>query len=258
MVSLPERSEPHGDLAGYVVGGLEPDERARFEEHLERCPDCRRQVEELRPVAAMAAGAAPAFAPPADLDQKVLAAVARAAEEDARAARPAAQRTVRPARSFRGWFVPRRGTGLALALGLVVAIAVAVALPRAGDDGGLPVPAGEPELMAELVSSGRPGQTATARVDMLGTGRVVSFNSDDLPILPKGEYYELWFVAPGDTRDDPDRISAGTFHPDEEGRSRVRFHAAVDPKRYPVLSVTAEPGDGDPRPSGEEVLRSRP
>ena len=74
---------------------------------------------------------------------------------------------------------------------------------------------------------------------------------------PKGESYELWFVGPGDSREEPNRISAGTFHPDPEGRSNVTFAAAVDPAKYPVLSVTAEPGDGDPRPSRREVLRSR-
>ena len=37
----------------------------------------------------------------------------------------------------------------------------------------------------------------------------------------------------------------------------VAFAAAVDPALYPVLSVTAEPGDGDPRATGTDVLRSR-
>ena len=37
----------------------------------------------------------------------------------------------------------------------------------------------------------------------------------------------------------------------------VTFAAAVDPAKYPVLSVTAEPGDGNPEPTGPEVLRSR-
>jgi len=31
-----------------------------------------------------------------------------------------------------------------------------------------------------------------------GIGRIVRLDSDDLPILPKGEYYEVWFVGPGD------------------------------------------------------------
>ncbi len=48
----------------------------------------------------------------------------------------------------------------------------------------------------------------------------------------------------------------GTFHPDEQGKTSVRLTAAVVPKSYPVLSVTREPRDGDPRPTGREVLRS--
>lgn len=250
---MSERSQPHYDVAGYVLGQLEPDERAGFEVHLENCPDCRRQLEELRPAALMAADAAPGYTPPADLDGKVLAAVARAAEED-EAVRPSAREAARPRRSSTGWWTPRRRSGSVLAL--VAAVALAIALPRLDGDGA-DLPAGEPELMARLTSTDVEGRSASARVDLLATGRVVTFTSDDLPILPKGEYYELWFVGPGDTRQDANRISAGTFHPDEQGRSHVRFHAAVDPQKYPVLSVTAEPADGDPRPSLQEVLRSR-
>ena len=91
-----------------------------------------------------------------------------------------------------------------------------------------------------------------------GIDRVIEFRTDELPILPKGEFYELWFVGSGDTLEQPNRISAGTFHPGAEGCSHVTFAAAVDPAVYPVLSVTAEPGDGDPRRTGPEVLRSAP
>lgn len=90
-----------------------------------------------------------------------------------------------------------------------------------------------------------------------GIGRIVHLRSDSLPILPTGEYYEIWFVGPGDTPARPNRISAGTFHPDEQGRSEVELTAAVDPAKYEELSVTAEPGDGNPLPNGPEVLRAR-
>lgn len=99
---------------------------------------------------------------------------------------------------------------------------------------------------------------AAVSVRALPFGRVVRLSSDDLPVLPSGEYYELWFVGPDDRPGNPDRISAGTWHPDEQGESDVRFHAAVDPSQYPVISVTAEPGDGDPRATGPQVLRSEP
>ncbi len=81
-----------------------------------------------------------------------------------------------------------------------------------------------------------------------------SERTDELPILPEGELYEVWFVGPGDAVGSPNRISAGTFHPDEEGRSNVDLTAAVDPAKYPRLVVTAEPGDGDPLPTGPEVV----
>lgn len=113
------------------------------------------------------------------------------------------------------------------------------------------------EFRAQLQQPGRPAVTADAKGLRLGVGRAIEFRTDNLPILPKGQYYELWFVGPGDSPANPNRISAGTFHPDQRGRSDVRFAAAVDPKKYPVLSVTAEPADGDPQPSRKKVLRSR-
>ncbi len=117
------------------------------------------------------------------------------------------------------------------------------------------------ELLLDLIGVGGDGGAASvgrepAVVTETGIGRVIQFDTTKLPILPKGEFYELWFVGPGDSPGRPNRISAGTFHPDKQGRSKVTFAAAVDPAKYPVLSVTAEPGDGDPSPSGPDILRS--
>ncbi len=197
------------------------------------------------------AGAAPDEEPPAALRARMLAAV----EAEARASAPAVAPTPAPAdaRSQRApartrwrprWVFP------ALA-GAVAAVAIALADTAPGG------PEGELELDAQLARPGSTERVASAEVRETGIGRVVRFDTRALPILPKGEFYELWFVGPGDRPGRPNRISAGTFHPDPEGRSEVRFAAAVDPARYPVLAVTAEPGDGDPRPSATEVLRSR-
>jgi hypothetical protein len=85
---------------------------------------------------------------------------------------------------------------------------------------------------------------------------VIELDTDDLPILPTGEYYEVWFVAPDENDGAADRISAGTFHPDPDGRSSVRFAAAVDPAKFPTVEITAEPGDGNPAATGPVVLRT--
>jgi len=113
--------------------------------------------------------------------------------------------------------------------------------------------AGVVEFKQEIATTGN------GRVDVIGRrvdiGRIVEIRSDAFPILPKGEFYEVWFVAAGDTPTKPNRISAGTFHPDLEGRTFVEMTAAVDPNKYPTLAITAETADGDPAPSPNEVMR---
>jgi hypothetical protein len=197
-------------------------------------PDANGQADvnllELEHVAALVRVAAPPVEPQPGLERRVLAAVELHAR--AREAPPPRRR--------------RRALPLALAgAGATAAAVLALVLPSGSD----PL-----ELRTVLRAPSAPA-SANVEVRRTGIGRVVDFRSDSLPILPKGRYYELWFVGPGDAPGHPNRISAGTFHPDEHGRSHVRFAAAVDPAQYPVLAVTAEPGDGDPRANGVEVLR---
>lgn len=138
---------------------------------------------------------------------------------------------------------------LAAAAAVLIALVVGVGVVWSGEDD----PTGEVEYAGPIEG---PGGEARLSVVKTGIGRVVEIDTVDLEILPTGEYYELWFVAPTDSAESPDRISAGTFHPDPDGRSRVTFAAAVDPTLYPVVEVTAEPGDGDPGPDGPVVLRT--
>ena len=121
---------------------------------------------------------------------------------------------------------------------------------RTGADGGV-------EEFAVRVRSDDGRRQAEVEGIRVGEGRVIRLKSNDLPILPKGEFYEVWFVGPGDTPASPNRISAGTFHPDDQGRTRIELFGAVDPKKLPVLEITAEPGDGNPLPSGPAVLRTQ-
>ena len=154
--------------------------------------------------------------------------------------------------------LPRRAVGPVVAVAAAIgAFVLGGALLRGSDE-----PAREDLLAGGTVefetTLRAPEGDATAEVTgvLTGIGRIVQLRTDDLAILPKGEFYEVWFGGPGDTPRSPNRISAGTFHPDEQGRSRVDLTAAVDPELYPELSVTAEPGDGDPLPTGPEVLRA--
>jgi Anti-sigma-K factor rskA, C-terminal len=130
--------------------------------------------------------------------------------------------------------------------------------PDDDDDEAMPGPTagGDVEYVGAL--AGPSGEPTTARLSVVrtGIGRVLELDTVELPILPVGQFYEVWFVAPDDSARAPRRISAGTFHPDPDGRSFVRFAAAVDPTKYPTVEITAEPGDGDPAASGSVVLRT--
>lgn len=157
-----------------------------------------------------------------------------------------------PGTSVRALSSERRPTLVrwAAAAAVVIALLVSgVALAVAGRDRS----ADDVEFAGALVG---PGAEATATVRRTAIGRVVHLETDELQILPTGEFYEVWFASANDSPERPDRISAGTFHPDAQGRTDVQLAAAVDPALFPVLLVTAEPGDGDPAPSGPEVLRA--
>ena len=232
-------SSPHHDVAGYALGSLSDDQRSAFEAHLADCDSCRKELDDLVPVADLLASAdpGPVEPPPPELAARTLLAVERAATP--RAARRPSGRAFRPQRR---WLSPALA---ALCLGAIASVALVVS---DGDDHD-PV-----EAVAELR---RGSQNGTIALTKTGIGRVVRLRTDDLPILPKSEYYELWFVGPGDRPGNPNRISAGTFHPDANGRSTVTFAAAVDPRRYRRMAVTAEPGDGDPAPAGRDVLEGK-
>lgn len=69
-------------IGAYVLGGLDEEERAALQEHLDGCPSCRAEVEELWPVVDALADATPERiaseeAPPVDLRDRVLAQIGR-------------------------------------------------------------------------------------------------------------------------------------------------------------------------------------
>jgi anti-sigma-K factor RskA len=97
------------------------------------------------------------------------------------------------------------------------------------------------------------GAQVSATVQTTGVGREVTIEIDRLRDPRPDGLYELWFVAP-----DGRRVSAGTFHPDDEGRGTVRLVGAADPMVYTQIRVSLEPADGKPRRQGPDVLRAVP
>lgn len=159
------------------------------------------------------------------------------------------QTTTRGRRSHRAGGVSRRraltaAAGVAL---LAAGGAIGAAVGSVARDQDDLLARGTDEFVATLVGDGVEVSVEGASAP---EGRIITLRSPSLPVLPEGDYYELWFV---DT--DGNRISAGTFHPDEQGRTLVVLHAAVDPRLAGEMEITREPGDGDPAPSGDVVAR---
>ena len=222
---MAELQSPHADLAGYLLGALTPAEEAAFEAHLAGCEHCREEAAELGALPGLLVLAAPPFEVPDGLERQVLTAAA-----------PRARRRLR--------LSPRVLAPLAAAVALA-AVALAVTV-RDGD----------PALERYDLRGGAAEVAATVRTT--GVGREVTLRIDHLRDPRPSGLYELWFVAPDDRRGRPHRVSAGTFHPDDDGRGTVRLVAAADPDAYPGIAVTLEPADGDPRRQGPTVLQAVP
>lgn len=130
-------------LGAYVLGGLEPDEVTRLEVHLASCADCRGELDELRPTAALLGElrtGGTQVPVPTGLDERVAAALET---EQARAHRTR-------------WL---RFAGLAAAAGAAAAAVLVVGLAVTGPEEGPPLP-----LEAVAVTIPGPGITADADI----------------------------------------------------------------------------------------------
>jgi anti-sigma-K factor RskA len=226
---MPDHLAPHPDLAGYVLGALDPEEAEAFERHLAGCDACRAEVAELRGLPGLLDQAAPAVEVPPGLRERTFAAVERAAEDGRR--RPLLRLA-------------------AVAAALVVALVGGVVVSQLGDRG----------QVVELALAAAPGHAgrATAKLRQAGDGVEVDMEASGLAPNQGASVYECWFVGPGDTLERPNRVSAGTFRVGADGRATLRLHSAADLRRFPVMGVTLEDDGGDPRRTGDKVLVSQP
>ena len=237
---MPDHAYPHPDVAGYVLGTLDPTESAHFAVHLRDCDECQQEAAELASVRALLDPVMPAPAIPAGLAERTLAAV----EREATGALSVLPVDPPPDRRRR----PALVAALAAAA-VVLVLTLAVLVSRPGGDGGRQV--------VLVAAGGGPGE-AVATLRRTEPGIAVELVVDGLEPPPPGSYFECWYVAPGDTAASPSRLSAGTFTVTASGPTTVHMTTAADPRRFPAIEVTLEPDDGDPARTGPVVLRSRP
>ena len=220
---MSDHPRPHPDLAGYVLGVLEPQEAVAFEEHLAFCPACRREVAALSTIPSLLDDAAPPTRVPPTLQHRTLTAVERSAIR---------RRRTRAA-----------ATTLA-AVAAVALVAILVVQPFAA------------EPFKVQLASATTDASGAAYVSRTPNGLRIDMELRDLPATPEGMHYECWYVAETDSLSSPQRVTGGTFVAPSGGDVEITMFTAADAEDYPGIDITLEPDDGDPARDGEVVLAS--
>lgn len=224
----------HPEVAGWVLGALDPGDARAFENHLGACDQCQAAVAEFEPVARSFRLAAPAAEPPADLEARTVAAVQHAVL--------AADRQEKaPGKASRWWHL--HWTDRLMPMLTAVAAAAVTAAVFIGVQvfqGAAPAVAATINLHATAGHSGS-GVAIAHRTD---GGFQIKLTVRGLPALGAGQFYECWYAGPDNRPGHPDLITAGTFVVDRTGSETFNMWSAADPGKFSTMQITAEqPGD---------------
>ena len=228
----------HPDVAGWVLGALDPSEAGRFEEHLRSCGECQAAVAELEPVARVfrkavpAAGPTAAAEPPADLQARTIDSV-----EQAAAAGPAARVAV-----SRRWDAKIPSLAAAVIIAAVLSVTFLVSRP-----GHAPTFT----ILLHQPSGGTASGQATAH--QTADGWSIQLTVHGLQSLGPDRFYECWYAGPGSRPGQPDLITAGTFTIGHSGSATTQMWSAADPRKFPTMQITAGRAS-DTRQRGQIVL----
>jgi anti-sigma-K factor RskA len=263
--------EQYGELAAaYGLDALDAAERAAFERHLSSCAQCQQVVAETQQIAATLPHTLAPVEPPAALRARIMMTTAPAKQPTAPAKHPAAP-AVQPvtAAIMPPW--------LAVAAAIIAVVAGATAWTQYQRAGASQVAASQSQaqveaLQAQLTAMQTQAETARRAVDILAaddltrvdlkgqpaapaaSGRAywsatrgLMFSAIDLPALPAGRVYQLWYVTAAAP------VSAALVNPDAAGRFTLIAGAPAGIKPT-AMAVTIEPAGGLPAPTGAFYL----
>jgi Putative zinc-finger len=198
------------DIGVYVLGQLAADRRAALTAHLDACPDCRAEAEELAAVARLLPAADPLRGrdrptPPPHLGEVIVDAV----EFERRARR----------RRLR-----RRVAGGLAAAALIVAGLFAY---QASDPN-------RPRMALEFTRAPA-GVSSAIGLEYFSWGTRIDLDIDG---LPTDQPYTVWME-----RDDGSRVAAGTFWTPDSGNVDVTMTAAIRFRDCKGIGVSNDSGD---------------
>ncbi len=247
--------------AMYALGGLDGEDRARFEALLRsRDPGATAALSEFES-SLVSLAAEPAEAPPPSVKAALMARIAAESREEPPPA------VVRPFRARRAlwpvvWAAAMAAGIAAVAVGLSVsasyetrlhALAREAAALKADIDRERQFIAVLRDPATEIVAlSGlEPAPAARARMfwNEHGGGLLVTAG---LPATPSGKTYQLWAIV---GKNPP--VPAGIFAVDPKGTASLRVPPLSGVGKVDVFAVTLEPAGGLPAPSGQMYLAGK-
>jgi hypothetical protein len=231
------------DVGAYLLGALSDAERGSFEAHLAQCPECRDELERLRPAADLLPRSVEQLEPPPTLKRSLMEVVEREARERADAAGGARESRRRGRllgdrlRGLPGPIRPALAAGL-LAVGLLTGYAVA---QLATDDGS----------RTEVASVNKKVlPDASGRLQVQDGGREGGIlEVHGMPSLRRGQVYQAWVERDGMI--EPEL----TFEVRRDGGGAVAV--PDDLSDADAVHLTREPRGGSRAPSEKPILTVR-
>lgn len=271
-------------LALDAIGALDGAASAALGAHLDACPDCRRERDEMLDAAASLAHTVAPVAPPEALRARILGAAhaLKLAGPDGAAAEAGRARVITP-EPGRFTRTARRGAWVvygAAAAGVILSLLSFGVFRMWRENGrmrdelarlGRQAEASQGELAREREEAARQREVAELlaepRARMLtlagtkdappeasarlayddSTGRAVLFASG-LPPAPAGKAYQIWYIAGGRP------VPGSVFKTDERGRGTLRDEIPAEGRGAKVFAVTLEPAAGAQAPTGSVLL----
>lgn len=227
------------EVGAYLLGALSDAERASFEAHLEGCPECRHELERLRPAADLLPRSVEQVEPPPSLKRSLMEVVEREAAPQ-RERRPiGGRRTLgERLRGLLGGSLRPAFTAAAVLLAVVVGFAANQLL--SDDDPRTVVASVKQNVLPE----------ASGRLELQGDGEHGAIlEVSGMPPLPGGRVYQAWVERDGMIEPQP------TFEVRADGGGA----GAVpdDLSDAEAVHLTREPRGGSRAPSEDPILTVR-
>jgi anti-sigma-K factor RskA len=247
------------ELALYALNELSGSELHEFEQHLETCASCRRELQAMRADLGLLGLSVVGPKPPARSKERLMRAIA---DEPRGVSVPAGAQTS-GRRSFWLAWIP---AAIALAL---IAFAISLRQSNQGlndqlaelrnryNDQKVQLAQAQenmrlllaPDAVHVSLTPPKAGKQPNATAIVSPSQNRMTLMATNLPPVPAGKAYELWVIPPQGAP-----VNAGVFKPDEHGNAMMLDHAMPFGVQAKTLALTVEDEAGSDKPTSPIVI----